>query len=342
MNTKTQRPTLKTISDLTGLAVPTVSRALSGAQDIGEKTRKRVQEVAKEIGYVPNRAGVRLRTGRSYVVSLVLSTEADVMNLTAKLINSVAAGLRGTRYNLTITPVFPDEDPMIPIRNIVETRAADAVILNQTQPEDPRVIYLMKQGFPFATHGRTKFADHHDYYDFDNRTLGHIAVKRLLSRGRRKFALLAPPRNQFYGMEIVAGARAEASKAGVSLKVVEGATSDSPAADIEKAVEPLLDRSGYAADAIITASSASCMACVSAVERLRLNVAQEVDLFSKEAMPFLTKFRPGILTQFEDAAAAGTFLAQAVLRRLETPDEPLMQHLSVPHLDTDLTAKSES
>ncbi len=332
MNKKNQRPTLKTISDITGLAVPTVSRALSGAQDIGASTRARVQEVAKEIGYVPNRAGVRLRTGRSYVVSLVLSTEADVMNLTAKLINSVAAGLRGTRYNLTITPVFPDEDPMSPIRNIVETKAADAIILNQTQPKDPRVRYLMEQSFPFATHGRTDFASQHDYYDFDNRALGHIAVSRLTSRGRKNIALLAPPPNQFYAMELIAGAKAQAEKVGATIHIVEDATSDSPTAQIEEAMMPFLDQRGIAADAVICASSASCMACVYAAEQQKLSVGKELDLFSKEAIPFLSRFRPGILTQFEDAGAAGTFLAKAVLRRIEAPDEPLMQHLEVPQI----------
>ena len=43
---------------------------------------------------------------------------------------------------------------------------------------------------------------------------------------------------------------------------------------------------------------------------------------------------------FEDAFAAGTFLAQVVLRRLETPEKPLMQHLSVPQDPQDLTSGS--
>ena len=100
------RPTLKTIAQLTGLAVPTVSRALSSEQDIGLATRTRFRKVADEIGYVPNRAGVRLRTGRTHVISLVLSTEAEVMNLTARLINAAAGALRQTSYHLTITPFF--------------------------------------------------------------------------------------------------------------------------------------------------------------------------------------------------------------------------------------------
>jgi LacI family transcriptional regulator len=135
-----ERPTLKTISRLTGLAVATVSRALHDAPDIGEATKRRVQEMADLVGYRPNRAGVRLRTGKTNVISLVLSTDHDVMNHTARLISSVAGALRDSPYHLIVTPYFPAEDPMAPVRYIVETQSADAVILNQIQPRDPRVV----------------------------------------------------------------------------------------------------------------------------------------------------------------------------------------------------------
>ena len=58
------RPTLKTIAYMTGLGVTTVSRALNDAPDIGQATKERVRLVAKQIGYRPNRAGVRLRPAR--------------------------------------------------------------------------------------------------------------------------------------------------------------------------------------------------------------------------------------------------------------------------------------
>ncbi|MEM1300990.1 MAG: LacI family DNA-binding transcriptional regulator, partial [Pseudomonadota bacterium] len=49
-----KRPTLKTIAEITGFAVPTVSRALSDAPDIGAATKAKVLKVAKDLGYVPN------------------------------------------------------------------------------------------------------------------------------------------------------------------------------------------------------------------------------------------------------------------------------------------------
>ncbi|MBC7479941.1 MAG: LacI family DNA-binding transcriptional regulator, partial [Pseudorhodobacter sp.] len=66
--TDSVRPTLKTIAAETGLAIATVSRALKDAPDIGEETKRRVRETAERLGYRPNRAGVRLRTGKTNVI----------------------------------------------------------------------------------------------------------------------------------------------------------------------------------------------------------------------------------------------------------------------------------
>lgn len=59
---KLPRPTLRTVAQEAGFAVTTVSRALAGDPRIAETTRERVSEVARRLGYVPNRAAQRLRT----------------------------------------------------------------------------------------------------------------------------------------------------------------------------------------------------------------------------------------------------------------------------------------
>ena len=69
------RPTLKTIAYMTGLGISTVSRALKNGPEIGEATRARVQLIARQIGYRPNRAGVRLRTGKTNVITVVLNAQ---------------------------------------------------------------------------------------------------------------------------------------------------------------------------------------------------------------------------------------------------------------------------
>ena len=142
------KPTLKTISELSGLATATVSRALSNAPDISSATKEKVRKIANEIGYVPNRAGVRLRTGRTNVISLILSTDTEIMNMTARLISAIALGLRDTPYHLNMTHYFPGDDPMKPIKYIVETGSADALIFNQVVFRNSLV--LLKHKFPYV------------------------------------------------------------------------------------------------------------------------------------------------------------------------------------------------
>ena len=323
------KPTLKTIASLAGLAVPTVSRALNDAPDIGAETKRIVRRIADEIGYVPNRAGVRLRTGRTNVISLVLSTEHDMMNHTARLIASLAGGLRGTPFHMIMTPYFPGEDPMRPIRYIVETRSADAVVFNQIEPEDPRVAYLMERGFPFATHGRSRWADSHPWADFDNTAFGRIVLRRLADRGRRRVLMVAPPLAQSYAQHLVSGATAVARERGVALQVAEAATSDSGMAAVGLAVAEALERDP-AIDGIVCASTAAAMAATGAIEAAGREIGADIDLASKEAIPFLTLFRPGIIALHEDVTQAGAVLAEAAIRAIREPDLPPLQRLDVP------------
>jgi len=331
------KPTLKTISQLSGLAVPTVSRALNDAPDIGAGTKQLVRRIAQEIGYVPNRAGVRLRTGRTNVISLVMSTEQDMMNHTARLISSVAGALQNTPFHLIVTPYFPDQDPMRPVRYIVETGSADAVIFNQILPEDPRVAFLMERGFPFATHGRSKWCAGHAYFDYDNAAFGRIAMGRMIARGRRNVVLIAPPRAQNYARDMIAGATAAAAGGPCRLTVSDRVTSDAGGAAVRAAVAESL-AADPAIDGIVCASTTAAMASVAALEDMGRVVGGDADVFAKEAIPFLNLFRPGIMTLNEDVGRAGEFLARAAMRAVREPDLPPMQGLEVPQDDTPATA----
>ncbi|MGV8984927.1 MAG: LacI family DNA-binding transcriptional regulator [Cypionkella sp.] len=313
---ESERPTLKTIAAETGLAIATVSRALKDAPDIGEDTKKRVREAAARVGYRPNRAGVRLRTGKTNVIALALSTEADVMNHTSKLLYSIAEALRGTAYHLVVTPFFADQDPMDPIRYIVETGSADGVVINQTQPDDPRVRYLAERGFPFATHGRTNMGLNHPYFDFDNEEFARIGVRELIKRGRKRLLLIPPPRAHSYARHMITGFADEAALQGVTFEVSEDVSSDSMAAAVEASVTARMAREPRI-DGFVCGSTTSAMAAVAGAENNGLTINRDFDLVSKEAISFLHRFRRGIIVVKEDVGQAGSFIARALIAAIE-------------------------
>jgi len=325
-----ERPTLKTISRLSGLAVPTVSRALSNAPDIGQRTKDRVQAIAKQIGYRPNRAGLRLRTGKTQVISLILSTDYDVMNQTAMLIGSIAQGLRGTDYHLNVNPSFSD-DPMSPVRYIVESGSADGIIMNTTLPDDPRVNYLRKIGFPFATHGRTSNADKHAYFDFDHYRLGQLTVGELARRSRHCILLIPPPQQQNYSQELIRGARETAEKLGTTLNTLKEASCESALEEIEASIHSHIQRFPET-DALLCASTTAALGAIATVDKLGLKIGRDIDVCIREIIPLLGRFRRGILTVDEDVTRAGLFLAKAILQAIEHPQDLPLQGLEVPEI----------
>ncbi len=69
--------TLKDVAREAGLNLSTVSRSLTGAYGVHERTRKRVLEIAERLQYRPNRVARGLVTGRSHTFGLVVS---DIRN----------------------------------------------------------------------------------------------------------------------------------------------------------------------------------------------------------------------------------------------------------------------
>jgi LacI family transcriptional regulator len=325
------RPTLKTIAAATGLAIATVSRALKDAPDIGEDTKRRVRETAALLGYRPNRAGVRLRTGKTNVIALVLSTEADVMNHTSRLIYSIANALRGTAYHMVVMPYFPDQDPLDPIRYIVETESADGIILNQTMPDDPRIRYMTDHGFPFAAHGRTDMGIDHPYFDFDNEAFGRVAVRALAERGRRRLLLVPPPRAHLYARHMTVGFADEAALLGLRFEVAEGFTSDSGGEVVEVGVARRF-AAPNPPDGLLVGSTTAAMSAVAGAEQSGSVLGQDFDVVAKEAIAVLRRFRRDIIIVREDVGRAGDFLAHALVAAIEKRPLAERQGLEVPDM----------
>ncbi|WP_171132371.1 MULTISPECIES: LacI family transcriptional regulator [unclassified Ruegeria] len=323
------RPTLRTIAELSGLAVPTVSRALNDAPDIGVATKEKVRAIASQIGYVPNRAGLRLRTGKTNVISLVLCSDHEVTDHTGQLVSSIADALRDTRYHLIVTPYFPGEDPMKPVRYILETGSADALILNRIEVEDPRVAYLLRRQFPFATYGRTKWREQHPYFDFDNVAFGRIAAQELVRSGRRRIAMLTPPLTQNYAQDMLKGAREAIAQTEAHFEAIPGSSSDESGEDIKEHIRDFLLRRTDIDGIIAPSSTAAIFASVGAEGAGRV-LGQDLDIFAKEAVPFLQHFRHAIKVVREDVQNAGSFLAKAAIRAIEAPNKAPSQDIISP------------
>ena len=336
------RPTLKTISKLSGLAVPTISRALNDAPDISSETKARVRKLAQEVGYVPDRAGLRLKTGKTHFVAFMLGLDQVVQDHTGPVIASLMSALSSTSYNLLVLPQDNSKDPVEEIQKVISARLADAIILNRTLPEDERVKFLMEQNQPFVTYGRTNWHARHAYYDFDNQRFAELGVVKLAEMGRRNLVLLAPPRQHMFARDMIEGARQQAERLGLNIIVLESVTTDDAPEFIVPQISQLL-REKPGTDGFLCSSANKASAIVAGAQAAERAIGVDYDLCVKDVTPSISFGTPEIHHVYEDLSVAGQFLAKAALHAIENPKAPPLQQLTqLPLPALDETAREPS
>ena len=181
---------MKDIAQHCGVSVATVSKALNGQPDIGEETRNRIAEVAREMGYMTNSAARALKTNRTYNLG-VLFVDERRSGLAHEYFSSVLESFKveaeNHGYDITFINHNVGGKPTSYLQHCLY-RGVDGVVIACVDFNDPRVRELVDSGIPLVT------IDH----IFNNR-LAVVSdnvsgveelVRYVYSKGHRKIAFL--------------------------------------------------------------------------------------------------------------------------------------------------------
>ena len=322
------KPTLKTVAEATGLAVTTVSRALKNAPEIAIETRERVRKAAAGLGYVPDSAAQRLRTGRTSVIAFVLAPHEEILGFGSSMITGLTEALGGSSYHLVVMPQYEDVDPVTPVERILRNRLADGIVFCRTEPLDDRVKTLLEYDFPFVCHGRTELATPHPFVDYDNFQFSFLAAKRLIEKGRRNLVLINAPLQYTFNQYMLHGFMTAVRESGVAFHEAESVTIESPPEEIRRYA---LNRvSEGAADGFVCGGEVSAMAVMAAISDSGNVVGDDVDVVAKRTTAIFDQMRPAIDMIGEDLINAGRELGKLILKRLSGAEVADLQKLQRP------------
>lgn len=183
--------TIKDLASELGLSITTISRALNGYSDVGEKTRKRIEEAARRKGYRPNRNAQRLVTRRAHALAWVQS-DNDHKFVDPHFTEVMAGVLRAARaggYDIVMTSETPDRE-LSAYERYVNDGSVDGFIIDLPRNNDPRISYLLDAGVPFVVHGREERQDRYGWVDIDNFGIFHELARLVIANGHKRFAFI--------------------------------------------------------------------------------------------------------------------------------------------------------
>lgn len=187
--------TLKDIAERVGKSIPTVSRALGNYADISPDTRREVQRVAEEMGYVPSSAARSLQKQRADNITLILPTTRNI-RFSDPFFSELMGGLveQTVHYGFDLSIGMDNgEDELQTYLKQLRSGRTDGFVVIRTQRQDSRIDYLHQNGVPFVAFGRIEGENNFPFVDEDGAFAMRQMVDHLAGLGHTRLACITEP-----------------------------------------------------------------------------------------------------------------------------------------------------
>jgi LacI family transcriptional regulator len=222
----TGRPTLRTIAELAGVHVSTVSRVLNGStgtgvRTAGEQTAGRIRALAEEVGYTPNPHATGLRTQRSNLIGVLVPRLVDIV--LATIYEGVEEASASFGFSTFVANTRDEPAVQRSRTEMVLARRVDALIFGDAYIDGRFLDDIASRSVPFVLVSRR--AGRHPSVICDDYRGGQLAAEHLLELGHRKVAVLSGEPYASTGIDRTAGFVDTFAAAGVKVpasRVVPG------------------------------------------------------------------------------------------------------------------------
>jgi LacI family transcriptional regulator, gluconate utilization system Gnt-I transcriptional repressor len=184
-----KRPlTLRDVSDASGVSEMTVSRVLRGKGDVSPDTRKRVQEAAERLGYVPNRIAGGLASNRVSLVAVIIPSLGNMVF--PEVLSGISETLDGTGLQpvVGVTDYHPEKEQQV-LFEMLAWRPAGVIIAGLEHTDAARTM-LARAGTPVVEIMDTDGDPIDACVGISHRRAGRQMAEAILAAGYRRIGFL--------------------------------------------------------------------------------------------------------------------------------------------------------
>jgi LacI family transcriptional regulator len=193
MMQKTGLPTINDVARIAGVSKKTVSRVINRSPLLSDDTRKHVEGVIANLGYVPNPQARALALRRNFLIGLIHDNPNAqmVMNVQQGILES----LHGTEFELVVRPIDRGSATMLDdVRNFLERQRLFGVVLLPPVSENDQLARLCNDiGCRYVRMGSAELDDPAHMVASNDSEAVTAAVDYLIDQGHKRIGLVLGP-----------------------------------------------------------------------------------------------------------------------------------------------------
>ncbi|MDO4972904.1 MAG: LacI family DNA-binding transcriptional regulator [Eubacteriales bacterium] len=319
---------MKDIALRCGVSVATVSKALNGHQDIGEATRERIMQCAKEMGYTANSAARALKTNRTYNLG-ILFVDLQNSGLTheyfAAALNSFRIEAERCGYDITFINSNVGHQNQSYLQHALY-RGVDGVAIICVEFHDPLLQELVYSDLPVVTldhafHNRAAVLS-------DNMEGMETLVRFVYGRGHRRLAYIHGDHTAVTENRLTGFYRAcESLGLTIPNEYVVEAHYHEPVSCYEatKKLLALPERPSC----IFFPDDYACIGGINALREAHMRVPEDISIVGYDGMDLAKTISPRLTTWEQNTAELGRIAASRLIARIEHPRTTPPEHIQI-------------
>ena len=311
------RPTLRTVAELAGVHVSTVSRVLNrvagpGVRPASPTTSERIRRIAEHVGYSPNPHATGLRTSRSRLVGVLVPRLVDIV--LATIYEGIEEATAAYGFSTFVANTGDDPVAQRQRTEMVLARRVDGMIFGDAYVDGRFLDGIAGRGVPFVLVSRRAGA--YPSVTCDDVLGGRLAAEHLLDLGHRRLAVIAGEPYASTGIDRTAGFLQVCAEAGVE---VPGPWVVHSRFDTEGGREAMarILAGGEVPTGVFVVNDFAAVGAMGVLRDAGLSVGRDVAVVGFNDVPLAASLPVGLSTVRSPMHEMGVRAARLLMRRLE-------------------------
>lgn len=319
--------TIKDVAKAANVSVATVSRALNGHHNVTAEVRRRVEEAAGQLRYVPHAAARSLSSRRTQTLGVVLPDLHG--EFFSELVRGIdhAARERGMHLLVSSYHGHPEEQgaSLRTLRGRVDGLLVMSPFAGVPESPENRPVYALPMVMI-----NSPCAPGSDGLSIDNYGGARAMVDHLIDSGHQRIAFIAGPEGNYDAHERLRGYRDALAERlpGSTPWVLPGAFDE--ASGHRAGIE--LVKADSRPDAVFAANDMMALGCLFAFQQAGVDVPGDIALAGFDDIPLAHYMHPALTTMQVDIASLGESAARLLIARLAGDEPPSVPRVLEPRL----------
>lgn len=179
------------IAKVAKVSPSTVSRALENHPRIGAETKKRIQELAREMGYIPSTVARSLTAKKTWTIGMVLASISDPFM--GRVVEGVEQAAIEVGFNVFISTSQNDKQREIAVIEMLQKRRVDGIIVLASHLFDRSPWLIDPAKVPMVIINEQDPRPNMHFVTVDDRRGAQLAVEHLIALGHRRIGYVSIP-----------------------------------------------------------------------------------------------------------------------------------------------------